>query len=692
MVAYSKPQSLTSMLLTVFLLLQVTVAFSHNAHSHPAHRSPAAMDAHLEDTRSMLIARAGKVVTKGAPDGQYPRLDIRQLKKNADQWNLFLLAMERFQNKPKDDPMSYYQIAGIHGRPFVGWNGGAQTGGGGGYCPHGQSTFGSWHRPYLAVYEQAVYQNAQEVVASFPKNQQQRWKKALTGLRIPYYDWAAEPPRGEGAIPTSLRDQTTTVTKPQGKVTIRNPLYSYTWGNSLPSEMGWGPSNGFPTTLRRPVQNPTRSNNNGLNAIFGQARVGWRQRVFALFASKQPWGYASTAAFGVKTSHSNADSFESIHDDIHGTVGGTDGHMSYLDVAAFDPFFWLHHTNIDRLLTMYQLVVPNTYVVPGKVNRDMYQWKAGQTNDANTPLVPFQKDNRGASYSSNDVKETRLLGYYYPETQQRSAKQVIQAVNGLYGMGERQMTKRDGEDAAPIYAGRPFQAGDYDTVLSVVGDKYAMPGSYQVHCFLAAQPANGTAPSHLPTGLVNGTAPTTKPINGTAGNGTANFEYGFDSSYVGSHTFLGGSVAGTGNGTAPTLVEGCIPITAALQEKQANGELASLHPDHVEPYLKENLSYKIIGPNGQEFAPEDVPNFHVQVKSCEVEPTTSDDELPGYKEYIELPRASLPASQPWTYTPGPLDTTPDTPAGSPEGYCVSQQTIRYVDPSGNFLYEEVTGM
>ncbi|KAL5404371.1 hypothetical protein PMIN04_012606 [Paraphaeosphaeria minitans] len=48
---------------------------------------------------------------------------------------------------------------------------------------------------------------------------------------------------------------------------------------------------------------------------------------------------------------------------------------------------------------------------------------------------------RGASYSSNDVKETRLLGYYYPETQQRSAKQVIQAVNGLYGMGERQMTK-----------------------------------------------------------------------------------------------------------------------------------------------------------------------------------------------------------------------------------------------------------
>ncbi|KAF1973430.1 Di-copper centre-containing protein [Bimuria novae-zelandiae CBS 107.79] len=685
MVAYSKPRSFASMLLAVFVLLQVTVAFSHNGHMHPAHRSPAAMDSHLEDTRSMLVERAGNVQVKGAPDGQFPRLEIRELKKNADQWNLFLLAMERFQNKPKNDPMSYYQIAGIHGRPYLQWNGAGMKHTGG-YCPHGQNTFGSWHRPYLSVYEQAVYLNAQEVVASFPRNQQGRWQSALRGLRIPYFDWAAEPPRGEPAVPTSIRDQTVSVIKPQGRVTIRNPLYSYSWGNSLPSEMGWGPSNGYPTTLRRPVSN--RSDNYGVNAIFGQARVGWRQRVFALFASGQPWGRASTAAFGVKTIRSNADSFESIHDDIHGQVGGVDGHMAYLDVAAFDPFFWLHHTNIDRLLTMYQMVVPNTYVIPGRVNRDMAQWDAGQLTDANTPLVPFLKNSRSA-YSSNDVKETRVLGYYYPETASRSRQEVIRAVNRLYGQGERPMWKRDGEDAAPIYPGRPFKAGDYDTVLSVVGDKFGMPGSYQVHCFLGAQPSNGTAPSHLPTGMINGTAPTVKPINGTTGNGTSNFEYGFDSTYVGSHTFLGGSVAGSGNGTAPTLVEGSIPITAALQEKEANGELASLHPDHVEPYIKENLSYKIVGPNGQEFAPEDIPNFHVQVKSCEVQPSASEDELPEYKDYIELPRAQLPASQPWTYTPGPLDTTPDTPAVSDEGYCVSKQTIRYVDPDGNFLYEEV---
>lgn len=516
----------------------------------------------------------------------------------------------------------------------------------------------------------------------------------MEGLRLPYYDWAAEPPRGEPAIPTSMRDQVVTVTKPQGRVSIRNPLYSYSFGNSLPSEMGWGPSNGFPVTLRRPVQNPPRSNNNALNVMFGQARVGWRQRVFALFSSKQPWGFASTAAFGVKTLRRNADSFEAIHDDIHGMVGGVDGHMAYLDVAAFDPFFWLHHVNVDRLLSMYQLIVPDSFVANGRVNRNMAQWDAGLTTDGNTQLVPFQRDNSGKAYTSNDVKETRVLGYFYPETAQRNRQQVISSVNRLYGFNERQLTKRDGEEGS-VYPGRPLKAGDYDTVLSVVGDKYGMDGSYQVHCFLGAKPSNGTAPSagtapsHLPTGLVNATAPT----GSTNGTGNSTEEGGFEKGYVGSHTFLGGSHHDMEKtNSSATLVEGCIPLTAALQEAQENGQLESLRPEHVEPYLKEHLSYKVIAPGGKELKAEDIPNFHVQVKSCEVEPVEG-DELPEYKDYTEVPTPELPASKPWTYTPGPLDTTPEqAPPAPQEGVCVSTQTIHYVDPAGNFLYEEVTGM
>lgn len=44
--------------------------------------------------------------------GLAPRLEIRELQKNADQWNLYLLALLRFQEVDQDDQFSYYQIAG----------------------------------------------------------------------------------------------------------------------------------------------------------------------------------------------------------------------------------------------------------------------------------------------------------------------------------------------------------------------------------------------------------------------------------------------------------------------------------------------------------------------------------------------------------------------------------------------------
>ena len=37
-----------------------------------------------------------------------------------------------------------------------------------------------------------------------------------------------------------------------------------------------------------------------------------------------------------------ANNIESIHNGIHNFVGGN-GHMTFPEVAAFDPVFWLHH-------------------------------------------------------------------------------------------------------------------------------------------------------------------------------------------------------------------------------------------------------------------------------------------------------------------------------------------------------------
>ncbi|MHB8217308.1 MAG: tyrosinase family protein [Candidatus Sulfotelmatobacter sp.] len=43
----------------------------------------------------------------------------------------------------------------------------------------------------------------------------------------------------------------------------------------------------------------------------------------------------------------------SPHNVIHGDVGGFSGWMSYIDMAAQDPIFYLHHANIDRLWDLW---------------------------------------------------------------------------------------------------------------------------------------------------------------------------------------------------------------------------------------------------------------------------------------------------------------------------------------------------
>lgn len=115
MAAYSKPRGMLPMLFAIIFFIQAAAAL-HGQHSHHVHRSPEAMRENLEETKKMLAERANNVQITGVPTGQSSvssRLEIRQLKKNADQWNLYLLGMERFMAKSKSDRLGYYQVAGV---------------------------------------------------------------------------------------------------------------------------------------------------------------------------------------------------------------------------------------------------------------------------------------------------------------------------------------------------------------------------------------------------------------------------------------------------------------------------------------------------------------------------------------------------------------------------------------------------
>lgn len=54
---------------------------------------------------------------------------------------------------------------------------------------------------------------------------------------------------------------------------------------------------------------------------------------FDAFTNNQWRGDAQQGTFG---------SLEDVHNEIHDKVGGN-GHMAALEVAAFDPVFWVHH-------------------------------------------------------------------------------------------------------------------------------------------------------------------------------------------------------------------------------------------------------------------------------------------------------------------------------------------------------------
>jgi tyrosinase len=43
-----------------------------------------------------------------------PRLEIRELQRNPDLFNLYLLGLQRWQNTSQDEKLSYFQIAGMY--------------------------------------------------------------------------------------------------------------------------------------------------------------------------------------------------------------------------------------------------------------------------------------------------------------------------------------------------------------------------------------------------------------------------------------------------------------------------------------------------------------------------------------------------------------------------------------------------
>ena len=76
-------------------------------------------------SRTIPMASEKYLITGLAKEtGVHPRKDITEfMDPESKQWNLFLQALRTFhdQTEGDDNPLGYYQIAGIHGAPFINW-------------------------------------------------------------------------------------------------------------------------------------------------------------------------------------------------------------------------------------------------------------------------------------------------------------------------------------------------------------------------------------------------------------------------------------------------------------------------------------------------------------------------------------------------------------------------------------------
>lgn len=503
-------------------------------------------------------------------DARVYRQEIRNFVRDQDQRvvDLFLLALESMYNLSKGNPQSYYDIAGVHGVPFVGWNGETSPTGANrqsGYCTHGSNLFPTWHRPYLAFIEQEIWRNAERIVNGITNAARKaEFQRALNSIRLPYWDWAVD-----ASIPSVLSSPSWTFKRlPDGRTNVskRNPLYSFNFprGPYYRDDFYTSPYNQLPETRRSPTANQDmRSQQSNL-----------RQSVYQTLTSVRSW-----SAFANQNLNSGEGfSIESIHNGPHSWIGGRNGgHMYSVFHSSFDPIFWLHHANIDRLFAIWQAINPTVGFQEYYNQGGTYGIPPGPER-ADTGLQPWRGLN-GRWWTSSSVLDTSTFGYGYPETPKWNYKNrpteyrrfVISRVNALYGASvQRSVAKRDVLDSTNatlvgIENSINSKGQYYEWKVDIAADKSALNGTYQVYFFIG------------------------KPDRNPETWRTA-------SNLVGSYVVwtMDNIVAPWLNASqVDPMVSGGVALNDALIKELGQEGLDSLNIQDAEPFLRKNLRWRI---------------------------------------------------------------------------------------------------
>ncbi|KAI6004478.1 common central domain of tyrosinase-domain-containing protein [Pisolithus orientalis] len=413
------------------------------------------------------------------------RLLITDMQKNYPyQFSLFILGYSAIQGVRNTSlgialpdnglpAASFFEIAAIHGKPYREYVGDKKSpkervadydennpkdtlptpSRFGGYCNHGSVTFPTWHRPYMLLIEQAMGNAADRIAANIEKQYPAeigKWVPEAQKLRFPFWDWA-DPATNPQGLPAVLYEDTVVITLPGGKsATVQNPISYYTFQGGIPSD--FTDIYNAPTNTTAYFSKWTRTYRHAPSSPQGGTDIAAAQTAIESQASHLSSGIGLLFAFpdGMdpaiaydefsnavteskrQEDFNNTGALEALHGIIHGTIGGN-GHMTNPDYAAFDPIFFFHHCNVDRLIALWEWCYPSYWMGDGYVHDGVsYSWTqprgtfAQVYNEQLLPtgargnLYPFRNDN-GTYWTS---EQTRFLDanaypkyYSYPEFQ-----------------------------------------------------------------------------------------------------------------------------------------------------------------------------------------------------------------------------------------------------------------------------------
>ncbi|EFI28136.1 tyrosinase [Coprinopsis cinerea okayama7 len=572
-----------------------------------------------------------RIIVSGISGGSAPnRREINDLVRDEKQFSLYVQALQRmYTGNPQTFPTSFFQIAGIHGLPYVPWGGSTGTAPfnpatqWGGYCVHGSVLFPTWHRPYMALFEQTLWRHAQDIAAQYTVDREE-WQRAAADLRQPYWDWATN------AVPPAevIERQQVTITNSRGqRVSVPNPLLAYRFQPMEPTFPRMYQQ--WPTTLRQPTSGGPGASSNvaRLRTVLRRAQPGITTSTFNMLTRVRRWPEFSSHT--VSDGGSDSNSIEIIHDLIHGLVGG---HMGDPGVAAFDPLFFLHHTNVDRLLSLWTAMNPGVGVSPGDSEDGSFTLRPEVPVNRDTPLTPFW-NTETTYWASSNVTTTERFGYTYPEfngldmgNAQAVRTAISRIITRLYGGTTaipRLASFVSGADSAqkPIPASRTKAALRTPAAESRAADAVEPKSNGEAHeddneVNFEVNPGGQPGDIWEWTARVEfkkyelGTSFYVLLFLGAVPDDENSEEWLTNENLVGCHyAFVNSAASSCANcrGQVNIVEEGFVSLTKGILQKSG---LSDLSPDVVEPYLTSELSWRIQKADG---TPVDLEDLEVTV-------------------------------------------------------------------------------